>query len=85
MVVLWIGWLALLFMNTDTPRTDAAEAENMKLQFVPGRVLARFARELERENAQLRAERDQWEQTARRLASESGHSNSDYLTPDSSG
>ena len=35
--------------KSDTPRTDAAEAHNASLQLVGGRVLADFARQLERE------------------------------------
>lgn len=37
-----------------TPRTDEAEAEQRKVFFVGGRVLADFARELELESAALR-------------------------------
>jgi len=54
--------------NTQTPRTDAAETnwwsdDGLRSEFI---VRAEFARELERENATLRAERDE----ARRLCCE---------------
>ncbi len=47
--------------NTQTPRTDAAETnwwsdDGLRSEFI---VRAEFARELERENATLRAERDE--------------------------